>query len=203
MTSSGRFASYVTNGLGERREGERDLLNEREEKSSGAFTSHGRLRFRVRTPKRNTNTNLGRYCGRLLLSAEASSQTGDAESPQVGLPSFYFTLLLLLFFFLLLTCRVFTEKQHPGRAAMRARDGLSNFCRPPPPGCSLITFFIAANLKFRFAALPLLTMTFVACCRGDRMLALFWCGNGANSGQGDNLYQELYNPVGAVFFLSF
>lgn len=98
-TNSGRFASYVTNGLGERREGERDLLNEREEKSSGAFTSHGRLRFRVRTPKRNTNTNLGRYCGRLLLSAEASSQTGDAESPQVGPTSFYFTLLLLLSFF--------------------------------------------------------------------------------------------------------
>lgn len=97
-TSSGRFASYVTNGLGERREGEKDLLNEREEKSSGAFASHGRLRFRVRTPKRNTNTNLGRYCGRLLLSAEASSQTGDAESPQVGLTSFYFTLLLLLLF---------------------------------------------------------------------------------------------------------
>lgn len=96
-TSRARFASYVTNGLGERREGERDLLNEREEKSSGAFTSHGRLRFRVRTPKRNTNTNLGRYCGRLLLSAEASSQTGDAESPQVGLTSFYFTLLLLFF----------------------------------------------------------------------------------------------------------
>lgn len=89
---------------------------------------------------------------------------------------------------------------------MRAADGLCNFCRPPssppppPPGCSLITFFIAANLKFRFAALPLLTMTLVACCRGDRMLALFWCGTGANWGQGDNLYQVLYNPVGAVFF---
>lgn len=73
--SSGRFASYVTDGLGERREGERDLLNEREEKSSGAFTSHGRLRFRVRTPKRNTNRNLGRYCGRLLLSAAAKQGT--------------------------------------------------------------------------------------------------------------------------------
>lgn len=74
-TSSGRFASYVTNGPGERREGERDLPNEGEEKSSGAFASHGRLRFRVRTPKRNTNRNLGRYCGRLLLSAAAKQGT--------------------------------------------------------------------------------------------------------------------------------
>lgn len=42
-TASRRFASYVTNGLSGVGEGERDLLNEREEKSSAALNSHGNL----------------------------------------------------------------------------------------------------------------------------------------------------------------
>lgn len=133
------------------------------------------------------------YCWVLKPAAKQGRGVASSRSYKFLFPHFFF-------FFLLLTCPLFTEKQHPGRAAMRARDGLSNFCRPPPPGCSLITFFIAVNLKFRFAALPLLTMTFVACCRGDRMLALFWCGNSANWGQTENLYQVLHSPVGAVFF---
>lgn len=65
--------------------------------------------------------------------------------------------------------------------------------RPPASLRSLITFFIAANFKFAFAALPLLIMTPVR-CTGERMPALFWCGNGANGGRGDYLYQVLYNP---------
>lgn len=72
-TGSGRFASYVTNGLSKRLQGERDLLNEREEKSSSAFNSHGNLHLGWDSQTLH-KYKLGGYCGRLLLSVKPASK---------------------------------------------------------------------------------------------------------------------------------
>lgn len=102
-----------------------------------------------------------------------------------------FSLIPFYFFNLYVGC--LPRSSIPVEPAIRAGDGLCDLHRPPASLRSLITFFIAANFKFAFAALPLLTMT-AARRTGERMPALFWCGNGANGGRGDYLHQVLYNP---------
>lgn len=94
-------------------------------------------------------------------------------------------------------CRVFTEKQHPGRARGPSR-GWSEGLAPSASLLAFIDNFLhRGKLQVRPRGSPPPREDARA---GERMPAPFWRGNGANGGRGSLSLSSALLPPSALFF---